>query len=159
MLNEWVHFLLCWFVVLVCNQTEVNVNNLQVVRLVNDVLAYNVYTHTWSFTQFRGWRRVFRSCCTRVKEKPCTLNGWGLHVYDSVQVCFKHFLCRHLFFFRPGPPNLGMSRHVLHVPQFSFVQPVHLQFDPFQLCTIVKCITHVQYIYIMYNVQLYMSIP
>ena len=93
---------------------------------------------------------MFRSCCTRVKEKPCTLNGWGLHVSDSVQVCFKHFLCRHLFFFRPGPPNLGMSRHVLHVPQFSFVQPAHLQFDPLsavyncQMCYMYSIYMHVQ---------------
>ena len=38
-----------------------------------------------------------------------------------------HFICKHFFsFFQPGPPYFGMSRHILHVPKFGFVQPAHL---------------------------------
>lgn len=71
----------------------------------------------------------------------------------SDSVCFKHFLCKHLFFFRPGPPNLGMSRHALHVPQLGFVQPAHLQFDP--LSAVYSGQTYMYYVHVHINLILY----
>ena len=31
----------------------------------------------------------------------------------------------HFCLFVPGPPNLGLSKQFLHLPQSSFLQPVH----------------------------------
>ena len=63
-----------------------------------------------------------------------------------------HFLFKHRCFFRPGPPNLGLSKHILHLPQSIVVlQPLHMP-QPVLLLTRpvmsgevntnVMCLTH-----------------
>ena len=59
----------------------------------------------------------------------------GLGVSWTTSPCFlganpEHILSKQRFFFLPGPPNFGMSRHVLHLPQFGFAHPAHWQVVP-----------------------------
>ncbi len=59
-----------------------------------------------------------------------------VHTIDTALVDNSHLLSKHFCFFLPLPPNFGISKHILHLPQFCLVHPAQSH-DETPLCFLV----------------------